>query len=108
MHWRQRYNYVRPTRPKARSLPADEAAQILAKLAAAIDCSPEIVEVSGDRARVLVRFTAVSWSGGSFGGTCLYLNRDEHWRACTIRPNQSQSIATAEAWLVKRNWKSWG
>lgn len=70
--------------------------------------TPEIVEVSGDRARVLVRFTAVSWSGESFGGTCLYLNRDERWGAYTIRPNQSQSIATAEAWLVKRNWKSWG
>lgn len=40
MHWRQRYNYVRPTRPKARSLGADEAAQISAKLAAAVACSP--------------------------------------------------------------------
>jgi len=55
-----------------------------------------------------VRFTAMSWSGESFGGTCLYLKREERWGAYTIRPNQSQSIAMAEAWLVKRNWISMG
>ncbi len=70
--------------------------------------TPQIVEFSADRMRVLVEFTATSWSGESFGGTCLYLKRDELWGAYTIRPNQSQDIATAEAWLVKRNWKSWG
>ena len=63
---------------------------------------------SGRSGRVLVRFTAESWSGESFGGTCLYLKRLGDWAAYTIRPNQSQNIANAEAWLVKRNWKSWG
>ncbi len=70
--------------------------------------TPRIIEFSEDRTRVLVRFTAMSWSGESFGGTCLYLKREERWGAYTIRPNQSQSIAMAEAWLVKRNWISWG
>ncbi|SPE62773.1 hypothetical protein SBV1_90021 [Verrucomicrobia bacterium] len=70
--------------------------------------TPEIEEFSEDRTRVLVSFTAMSWSGENFGGTCLYLKREERWGAYTIRPNQSQNIATAEAWLTKRNWKSWG
>ena len=69
---------------------------------------PQIVEFFPDRSRVLVRFTAMSWSGEAFGGTCLYANREGRWGAYTIRPNQSQDIATAEAWLVKRNWKAWG
>jgi hypothetical protein len=34
--------------------------------------TPRIVEYAPDRKRVLVRFSATSWSGGSFGGTCLY------------------------------------
>jgi hypothetical protein len=70
--------------------------------------TPQIDQFSEDRTRVLVRFTAMSWSGESFGGTCLYLKREERWGAYTIRPNQSQDIATAEAWLVKRKWASWG
>lgn len=76
--------------------------------------TPQIIEFSADRTRVLVEFTATSWSGENFGGTCLYLKREELWRAYTIRPHQSQDIATAataataEAWLVKRRWKSWG
>ena len=70
--------------------------------------TPRIVEFSVDGTRVLVRFTAMSWSGESFGGTCLYLRREERWGAYTIKPNQSQNIATAEAWLAKRNWRDWG
>ena len=69
--------------------------------------TPHIREFSDDKMRIRVRFTAVSWSGESFGGTCLYMNRDGRWGAYTIRPNQSDSIATAEAWLKKRNWVSW-
>lgn len=69
--------------------------------------TPRIVDFSEDRKRVLVRFTAMSWSGESFGGTCLYLRREERWGAYTLKPNQSQEIATAEAWLAKRNWTSW-
>ena len=34
--------------------------------------TPRIVEASKDRTRVLVRFTAESMSGETFGGTCLY------------------------------------
>lgn len=84
--------------------------QIIAQPAGWYSChrTPEIVEFSDDRTRVLVRFTAMSWSGETFGGTCLYLKRNELWGVYTIRPNQSQDITTAEAWLVKRNWKSWG
>ena len=37
---------------------------------------PTIVESSTDRSRVLVRFGAMSSSGESFGGTCLYAQRD--------------------------------
>jgi hypothetical protein len=68
---------------------------------------PLVVESSKDRKRVLVRFAAVSGSGEHFGGTCLYAERDGSWNAYTIRPSESESIATAEAWLVKRKWKAW-
>jgi hypothetical protein len=69
--------------------------------------TPHIVECSEDRTRVLVRHISSSWSGETFGGTCLYLEREGEWGAYTIRPNQSQDIATAERWLVKRKWKAW-
>jgi hypothetical protein len=68
--------------------------------------TPHIVECSEDRTKVLVRFSAASLSG-SFGGTCLYAQRDGIWGAYTIRPSESRTIASAEAWLVKRKWKSW-
>lgn len=68
---------------------------------------PQIMEFSGDRTKVLVRFSATSWSGEDFGGTCLYLLDGDEWGALTIKPSESQSIATAEKWLVKRKWKSW-
>jgi hypothetical protein len=68
---------------------------------------PRIVECSESGTRVLVRFTALSWSGEEFGGTCLYAKRDERWNCYTIRPRESRDIATAEAWLVKRNWQAW-
>ena len=68
---------------------------------------PRIVEASKDRTRVLVRFTAASMSGAVFGGTCLYAQRDGQWGAYTIKPSESQSIAQAEAWLVKRKWRAW-
>lgn len=69
--------------------------------------TPYIVEGTPDRSRVLVRFLSSSWSGEVFGGTCLYLKQDDEWNAFTIRPNQSDDIRTAEAWLVKRKWKPW-
>jgi hypothetical protein len=68
--------------------------------------TPRIVECGKDRTRVLVEFSAMSLSG-SFGGTCLYALRDGRWEVYTIRPSESGSIATAEAWLVKRKWKGW-
>ena len=68
---------------------------------------PRIVEVSEDRTRVLVRFMATSMSGESFGGTCLYLQRDGRWGAYTIKPSESRTIDQAEAWLVKRKWRAW-
>ena len=69
--------------------------------------TPVIAESSKDRTRVLVRFQSSSLSGDVFSGTCLYLRRDGRWGAFTIRPNQSDDIATAEAWLVKRKWAPW-
>jgi hypothetical protein len=69
---------------------------------------PKIVEVVEDRSRVLVRFTAESFSGEEFGGTCLYACRDGQWGAYPIKPSESRDIATAEAWLVKRKWRQWG
>jgi hypothetical protein len=65
------------------------------------------MEASEDRTRVLVRFTAESMSGESFGGTCLYVCQDGQWGAYTIRPSESKTIAQAEAWLGKRKWRAW-
>jgi hypothetical protein len=69
---------------------------------------PTLVEGNKERTRVLVRFGAMSFSGESFGGTCLYAYRDGNWDAYRIRPSESRDIASAEAWLVKRKWKQWG
>jgi hypothetical protein len=69
--------------------------------------TPHIVEFLSDRTRVLVRFSATSWSGQGFGGTCLYAQREGRWGAYPIRPSESRNLATAEAWLVKRKWKAW-
>ena len=69
--------------------------------------TPRIVEFSKDRTRVLVRFMAESLSG-TFGGTCLYAQRDDKWAAYRIKPSESRDIASAEAWLVKRKWREWG
>lgn len=67
---------------------------------------PEIIEVNQDQSAVLVSFTAESWTG-SFGGICLYAMRDGEWQEFTIKPNQSQSIASSLAWLEKRKWRAW-
>jgi hypothetical protein len=67
---------------------------------------PEIIEVSENRTRVLVRFTAYSMSG-PISGVCLYAVVDNRWNAFTIKPNQSGDIATAIAWLEKREWQEW-
>ncbi len=67
---------------------------------------PQIVEVSQDRRRVLVRFSASSLSG-EFEGTCLYVCRDGTWEAYTIKPSESDDIGTAETWLAKRKWRAW-
>jgi hypothetical protein len=69
--------------------------------------TPTIVEMSADRTRVLVRFSGISRSGQSFGGSCLYALKDGAWGAYPIKPSESGSIKTAEAWLVKRDWKAW-
>jgi hypothetical protein len=66
-----------------------------------------IAETSEDRTRVLAWFGATSMSGESFGGTCLYIQRNGQWAAYTIKPSESQTIAQAEAWLVKRKWRAW-
>lgn len=69
---------------------------------------PKIEEVSQDRTKILVSFTAFNLSFGSeFGGTCLYTVVDHEWQAFKIRPNQSGSIPEATVWLEKRKWKGW-
>ena len=68
---------------------------------------PTLVEASPDRTRVLVRFGAMSSSGEGFGGTCLYACREGQWGAYRIKPSASREMVSAEAWLVKRNWKEW-
>ena len=68
---------------------------------------PIIVETSKDRTRVLVRFAAETLCGGVFGGTCLYARKDGAWGAYPIKPSESENIADAEAWLVKRKWRAW-
>ena len=68
---------------------------------------PSIVAATEDRTRVLVSFTAMTMTGDTFGGTCLYLQRDGRWGAYTIKPSESRTIDQAEAWLVKRKWKAW-
>ena len=67
---------------------------------------PQIVEVSEDQTGVLVRFTACDMSE-PFSGVCLYTMIDDEWKAFTIKPNQSKDIATAIAWLKKREWREW-
>lgn len=57
--------------------------------------------------RVLVRFAAYGMSG-SFHGTCLYALTDGEWGCHTIKPSASETIATAETWLNKRDWEDWG
>lgn len=69
---------------------------------------PKIIEGSKDRTRIMVRFTAESFSGEEFGGTCLYACRDGTWDAYPIKPSESRDIASAESWLVKRKWQAWG
>jgi hypothetical protein len=68
---------------------------------------PSIVEVSDSRDRALVRFVAFGMSG-SFHGTCLYALKDGEWGCYTIKPSASETIATAVAWLDKREWEDWG
>ena len=68
---------------------------------------PSIAEISDSKDRALVRFVAFGMSG-SFHGTCLYAFKDGEWGCYTIKPSASESIATAEAWLDKREWEDWG
>lgn len=68
---------------------------------------PSIAEISNAKDRVLVRFVAHGMSG-SFHGTCMYALKDDEWGCYTLKPSASETIATAEAWLDKRDWEDWG
>ena len=68
---------------------------------------PVIAEVNDAKDRALVRFVA-NGASGSFHGTCLYAVRDGEWGCYAVRPNASETIASAEAWLDKRKWEGWG
>jgi hypothetical protein len=67
MRWFHRHDYVRPARPKALALKADEAEQISARLKAAIDCSPVLrafgVQVRTLRSRFYLEFFRPAHSG---------------------------------------------
>ena len=56
---------------------------------------------------MLVRHSGESLSWGSFSGTCLYAKVEGRWGAYKIKPSESKTIATAEAWLIRRKWKTW-
>ena len=68
---------------------------------------PHIKEIDENRKAVLVEFTAMSMSGEDFGGTCLYVRKEDEWGAFTIKPNQSDTIQSSMIWLEKRKWISW-
>jgi hypothetical protein len=68
---------------------------------------PRVREVSEDRTKILVDFIAMSWSGENFGGSCLYMKKQNKWQIFKIRPNQSSEIVTAVKWLEKRQCKGW-
>lgn len=68
---------------------------------------PSVKEISEDRTKILVDFVAMSWLGENFGGSCLYIKKQNEWQIFKIRPNQSSEIATAVKWLEKRQWKGW-
>jgi hypothetical protein len=99
MRWRRRRWPEREPRPEVRTLSDDEKKN---------HRRPTIVEGNQERTRVLMRFGAMSSSGESFGGTCLYACRDGNWGAYQIKPSESRDITSAEAWLVKRKWRQWG
>jgi hypothetical protein len=67
---------------------------------------PRIIEVSADRTRILVEFTA-SGISGAFSGVCLYAMVNGKWDVFMIKPNQSRDIDTAVEWLRKREWQGW-
>ena len=47
-------------------------------------------------------------AGSSEPATCLYALKDGEWGCHAIKPSASATIATAEAWLDKRDWEDWG
>lgn len=69
---------------------------------------PHFLEFSEDHTRVLVRFSGKKLADESFGGSCLYALRHRKWGAYPVKSSEGWSIATAEAWLVKRKWKGVG
>ncbi len=68
--------------------------------------TPSIAAFDIERKRILVHFSQVS-GYGEFGGTVLYAWKDGAWAAYTIKPKESSTIETAEAWLGKRDWEGW-
>ena len=68
---------------------------------------PTIAEINGTNDRVLVRFVACGRSG-PIQGSCVYALRNGDWDCYTIKPSASETIATAEMWLNKRDWEDWG
>jgi len=66
--------------------------------------TPHFREIDEDK--ILVDFTSFGIRGG-FGGTCLYMKKEEEWNAFTIKPAQSDSIESSIVWLEKRDWEDW-
>jgi hypothetical protein len=83
MRWRDRWPAYRP-RPKVAKLGSSELGRVHAAAAQAFG------------------------PFGSFGGTCLYAQVGGEWGCYSIKRSESGSIASAEAWLIKRDWEDWG
>jgi hypothetical protein len=65
--------------------------------------TPSIIEANEERTRVLVRFTAKSMSGASFGGTCLYVCHDGQWGRTRSGPARARrSLRPRRGWASAR------
>ena len=76
---------------------------------------PKMVKLSREeqqhlqaRATKLVGESLIRNVGPLLQHTCLYALTDGEWSCYTIKPSASETIATAETWIKKRDWEDWG
>ena len=99
MGWGRRWP-EREARPKVRRLTEEKKEEILRTLEKGIAASPVLsafaIKALARRGRFYMERPCLDEDGESYG---------EVWGR--IKPSESQSIADAEAWLVKRKWRAW-